>query len=608
MPPKSSGVAKQRPMRRKVALACDPCREKKIRCDGGKPICGSCDRKSYGIAQCSYSMDNPRTASQDEYIRVLRSRITELEDLCLRAGVSAPDLHRDSPHQKDSPSHEPQYSNRNRQSSSSRVAQGSLVCQENDSSPHDERLSDGRSLHTSRTLPRDHPPQNSLSSLQEAEEASQRMSNHPRNDPNRNPLRGEQTSASPHFDTPGRVTAMGQISTPDDTLASPAPPREFYGSSSIASLMRFARLSVPMQSSPRAKGGTNTSSMDCQYHESPNTQYRLNDFTLPPRSLADHLLNCFLDRVACIYPFFDRPSFEKAYDNLWKSERDGMNKLPDMHIGLGGRSDSSPKSIVLHCALNGMFALGCHFSDLPLQEREATAHSFFLRCKRFVGLDLLEIHTVGVVQTLLIVALYLQSSPYPSRCWNAIGLACRLAQGLGLHETNKGSSMTVLEAEVRRRTWHGCVMLDVFVSMTHGRPSMTSHLSPIPLPFATGKDVPLTMGFYVATIKLYRILDRILSDVYNMWRGRFNEESKRSTPWSEGNFDSLLELERQLQSFKDTLPPYLSWSASSRPECHIEESDIIERQRNILQSRTHMNPEKTNIRPGKMPRAPYNPA
>lgn len=121
--------------------------------------------------------------------------------------------------------------------------------------------------------------------------------------------------------------------------------------------------------------------------------------------------------------------------------------------------------------------------------------------------------------------------------------------------------------------------------MTHGRPSMTSHLAPIPLPFATGKDVPLTMGFYVATIKLYRILDRILSDVYNMWRGRFNEESKRSTPWSEGNFDFLLELERQLQSFKDTLPPYLSWSASSRPECHLEESDIIERQRNILRSR-----------------------
>ncbi|KAI2981883.1 transcriptional regulator family: Fungal Specific TF [Aspergillus niger] len=592
MPPKSSGVAKQRTSRRKIALACDPCREKKIRCDGGKPICGSCDRKSWGIAQCSYSMDNPRTASQDEYIRVLRSRINELEDLCLRAGVAAPEIRRDSPHQKDSPTHETLHldRNRNQQSRSSRVTQGSPVPQESNNSLHDERHADGQSLDTSGTVPSDHQAKNSLS-LPAAEEASQRMSNHSRNNPNRNPLRGEQMyvssqtrSASPHLDTPGRVTAMGQIATPDDTLASPAPLREYYGSSSIASLMRFARMSVPLRSSRSANGSPN-SSMDYQYHESPNTQYRISDFTLPPRSLADHLLKCFWDRVACIYPFFDRPSFEKAYDNLWRSEREGMNKLPDMHIGLGGKSDSSPKSIVFYCALNVMFALGCHFSDLPLQEREATAHSFFLRCKRFVGLDLLEIHTVGVVQTLLIVALYLQSSPYPSRCWNAIGIACRLAQGLGLHEAHNVSSMTVLETEVRRRTWHGCVMLDVFVSMTHGRPSMTSHLAPIPLPYATGEDVPLTMGFYVATIKLYRILDRILSDVYNMWRGRMNEESKRSTRWSEGNFNSLLELERQLQYFKSNLPPYLSWSASSRPECTPDESDILERQRNILRSR-----------------------
>lgn len=382
--------------------------------------------------------------------------------------MSAPEIRRDSPHQKDSPTHETLHLDRNRdgQSRSSRVTQGSPVPQESNNSLHDERHADGQSLDTSGTVPSDHQARNSLS-LPEAEEASQRMSDHLRNNPNRNPLRGKQMyvssqtrSASPHLDTPGRVTAMGQIATPDDTLASPAPLREYYGSSSIASLMRFARMSVPLRSSRSAKGSPNNS-MDYQYHESPNTQYRISDFTLPPRSLADHLLKCFWDRVACIYPFFDRPSFEKAYDNLWRSEREGMNKLPDMHIGLGGKSDSSPKSIVFYCALNVMFALGCHFSDLPLQEREATAHSFFLRCKRFVGLDLLEIHTVGVVQTLLIVALYLQSSPYPSRCWNAIGIACRLAQGLGLHEAHNVSSMTVLETEVRRRTWHGCVMLDV---------------------------------------------------------------------------------------------------------------------------------------------------
>ncbi|PYI07081.1 fungal-specific transcription factor, partial [Aspergillus sclerotiicarbonarius CBS 121057] len=574
MPPKSSRVAKQRTPRRKIALACDACREKKIRCDGGKTICGSCLRRSYGIAQCAYSMENPRTASQDEYIRVLRSRIDELEDICLQAGVSAPALRIDTARSKS---------------------------QHEQSSP--KAIDDDQVHQTSTTLPDVEPhvvvqePVMSGTDPSHQQSSSRSLQGEPT--PSRSTIRGtldlnvpcgrrhmyissEPSSVSPHFDSPGHVTAMGQISTPDNALTAPTPVREFYGSSSTASLMRFARVSIPWQSSTSANAGPDSGHY--QFRESPNTQYRLNDFSLPPRSLADHLLECFWDHVGCIYPFFDRPSFEKAYDNLWKSKKEDINELPDMHIGLGGQFDSTPNSIVFHCALNVMFALGCHFSDIPLHEREATAHSFFLRSKRFVGLDLLEIHTIGVVQTLLMVALYLQSSPYPSRCWNAIGLACRLAQGLGLHEPNSPSSMMPLETEVRRRSWHGCVMLDVSVSMTHGRPSMTSHLTPFPLPFASGADIPITMRFYVATIELYRILDKVLSDVYNMWRGRPNEGVK-NTFWSEGSFDPLLDLERQLQSFQGSLPSYLNWVSPEQLEHPVEESAILERQRNILRSR-----------------------
>ncbi|RAL05416.1 uncharacterized protein BO80DRAFT_397962 [Aspergillus ibericus CBS 121593] len=579
MPPKSNGVTKQRTPRRKVALACDACREKKIRCDGEKPICGSCLRRSHGIAQCVYSMENPRTASQDEYIRVLRSRITELEEICLQAGVSSPTLREDA-YQKDSRMDTVQSGSPHQQSSPQTVADDQVrrtittlpdveqhvAVQEPVMSEagHSHQQSSSRSFHAGPT------PSSTIRGNSDSNVPRGRRHMY---------IPSEPSSVSPHFDTPGHVTAMGQISAPDHALASPTPVREFYGSSSTASLMRFARVSIPWQSSTSASAGPDSGHY--QFRESPNTQFQLNDFTLPPRSVADHLLDCFWDRIACIYPFFDRASFEKAYENLWKSRKEEMNELPDMHIGLGGQFDSTPKSIVFHCALNVMFALGCHFSDISLHEREATAHSFFLRSKRFVGLDLLEIHTVGVVQALLMVALYLQSSPYPSRCWNAIGLACRLAQGLGLHEAKTPSSMTFLETEVRRRTWHGCVMLDVSVSMTHGRPSMTSHLAPIPLPDASDADAPL--HFYVATIELYRILDRVLSDVYNMWRGRSNEGVNTCTSWSEGSFDPLLDLERQLQSFQDSLPLDLNWVTPERE--HPVESAILARQRNIIRSR-----------------------
>ncbi|PWY95391.1 hypothetical protein BO94DRAFT_571971 [Aspergillus sclerotioniger CBS 115572] len=575
MPPKLGGIAKQRTSRRKIALACDACREKKIRCDGEKPVCGSCLRRSYGIAQCAYSMENSRTASQEEYIRALRSRIKELEDICLQAGVSAPDQREDASYQKDCRVNTARPSQRQR--SSPQTATGDDQVRQ--TRPEIEQ----HAVEQASIMPRI----GSSHQQQGANPFHEKVTNSGRatilrDGLNLNITRGrrdisEASSVSPHFDSPGHVTTMGQISTPGGALAVPTPVREYYGSSSTASLMRFARVSIPWQSSASSAG---IGSAHYQFYESPNTQYRMNDFSLPPRSLADHLLDCFWEHIACIYPFFDQPTFEMAYDNLWKSKEE-MNELPDIHIGLGGQFDSNPKSIVFHCALNAMFALGCHFSDIPLHEREATAHSFFLRSKRFVGLDLLEIHTVGVVQALLIVALYLQSSPYPSRCWNAIGLACRLAQGLGLHEANP-SSMMPLETEVRRRTWHGCVMLDVFVSMTHGRPSMTSHLAPVPLPYSTGA-VPPTMYFYMGTIKLYRILDKVLSDVYNMWRSR-SSEGVKSTFWSEGSFDPLLELERQLQSFKAGLPSCLKWTTSERLDRPVE-SAILDRQRNILRSR-----------------------
>lgn len=192
--------------------------------------------------------------------------------------------------------------------------------------------------------------------------------------------------------------------------------------------------------------------------------FQFDDFSLPPRSLADHLLECYWDRVHCLYPFFHRPSFEQAYEDLWGSNKSPRPKLPELNIGLGSAFDSGPKSIVFHCALNAILGLGCHFSEIPAAERELAAYSFFLRSKRFVTLDLLDIGTIGVVQTFLIMALFLQSTPYADRCWNAIGVACRSAQGLGLHEATSSVSTKPLETEVRRRTWHGCVIMDMSVS------------------------------------------------------------------------------------------------------------------------------------------------
>lgn len=251
---------------------------------------------------------------------------------------------------------------------------------------------------------------------------------------------------------------MGTVASEDGLDEHVASRDEFYGHSSAASFIKEACNGV------MGSGTLNSLSFTTQ-HAMPSTvpAADLNSATLalPPRSLADHLVECYFDRVFYLYPLFHRPSFESAYRSLWESAPRTHLEAPSPLVGLGGSSNAGPHSIVFHCALNAIFALGCHFSDLTGHDRDAAAFTFFLRSKALMGLDFLESETLSVVQALLITTLFLQSTPFAGRCWNSVGIACRLAQGLGLHTESSGGRRTAVETEIRRRVWHCCVVLDM---------------------------------------------------------------------------------------------------------------------------------------------------
>jgi hypothetical protein len=466
MPPKG-GITKREPRRRKIALACESCRDKKVRCDGIKPICGPCARRSYTVDQCVYKLDNARSASNDEYLKILHNRIRELEEICAKGGVAVPP----GPSQ-----HEDSRVSGNQSHMSEAMDLDHLDAESRTSVAAEGLLGLG-----STPVPSGPTPLSSTPAFQPPRFPTQR--NWPESEHYRSPRvthlspesarpRAGSIYPSPSLNSHGNVTAMGAISVAEDDPSTDSPQeQQYYGNSSVASFMRLAGESMPLQSYMSALRGSKGESSRSQGPDTeiwrdlghPSVDLRFDDFSLPPRSLADHLLECYWDRVHCLFPFFHRPSFEQAYENLWGSDKATKPELPQLNIGLGGAFDCGPNSIVFHCALNCIFALGCYFSDIPPADREAAVYSFFLRAKRFVNLDLLDIGTIGVVQTLLIVSLLLQSTPYPIRCWNAIGLACRVAQGLGLHETTTHASNKPLETEIRRRTWYSCVIMDMLV-------------------------------------------------------------------------------------------------------------------------------------------------
>jgi len=167
----------------------------------------------------------------------------------------------------------------------------------------------------------------------------------------------------------------------------------------------------------------------------------VNALVLPTRRTADHLVDLYFKYVHTLYPLLHEPSFRAQYDALWMTPP-------------GTNNDDDP---LFYCIFNLVLALGCQFSTLF----ESSIHSsdtFFNRAKTLLGFSIFDVGTLQVVQALLLMGGYLQSTNRPNRCWNVLGMGIRVAQGLGLHiERNSGD---LIERETRRRAWWGCVLMD----------------------------------------------------------------------------------------------------------------------------------------------------
>ena len=190
--------------------------------------------------------------------------------------------------------------------------------------------------------------------------------------------------------------------------------------------------------------GTTPSSTYPRFRHSQSLKITVSDvgaLVLPPRRTADHLVDLYFKYVHTLFPWLHEPSFRAQYEGLWITQPDAA-------------SDDDP---LFYCLLNLVLALGCQFSTLF----ESSIHSgdtFFNRAKTLLGFSIFDVGTLKVVQALLLMGIYLQSTNRPNRCWNVMGMGIRVAQGLGLHIEPSGGDL--VERETRRRAWWGCVLMD----------------------------------------------------------------------------------------------------------------------------------------------------
>jgi hypothetical protein len=395
-----------------------------------------------------------------------------------------------------------------------------------------------------------------------------------------------QSATNPNLEPPGKKGRSGVVSAMMGAVLDEPQSQGFFGGSSAGSFIKQVRKAIDNKiESPQGVEPSNSILDQIQLSmlipDGKSRQKSNLNYVLPPRQVADSLIALYWKIVYPLYPYVDRFEIETAYQSLWTGHYDEPMFL---------------------CMLNIIFALSCQLSDtIKPEQREASADVFFVRARETLNFNVWQAGSVQSVQAFLLLAQYLQSTNEPHQCWIVIGLAIRTAQSLGLHlpETSEGVS-SPRNRELLRKVWHGCVLMDRFLSMTYGRPAMIGKRSAaaVPLPAAIDEhylsgdpnrrdsqpeDSPSILDFFIQSLGLYRILNEILLNVYaadpqtganiDQWECLFPRQ------YDEQRSCSFLDLDRALTLWERGLPPHLKDSNYAKSSKVHSRQAVVLRQR-----------------------------
>ncbi|KAF7513314.1 hypothetical protein GJ744_009735 [Endocarpon pusillum] len=362
---------------------------------------------------------------------------------------------------------------------------------------------------------------------------------------------------------------------------------DFFGSKSAGSFVQQIRAAISAKGNTPSPGQNTPVVSGSPLPQLPTMQPKTRngpsvDYVLPSRKVADGLLDVYWNAVHPLYPFLDRQQFQRMYEGTW-----------------AGEPSESDESLMM-CTLNVVFALASQFSDsLAPKERETSARRYFDRAQDLLNLDLWDIGSVQLVQCLLLMGQYLQSTNSPHQAWMVTGLTVRIAEGLGLHLPE--TSVRIDDVHLRelvRRLWHGCVVMDRILSMQFNRPAMVDKLgsNSVPLPNAVDdehmdrgqpSDCPPVIAFYIKTLEVFEIMAKVMKNSASLNRGVGTHTSRDqyNLLFGDSNINHLtetLQLDQSLMIWASSLPSHLRSDCTSSANPY---NAIFHRQANVLRSR-----------------------
>ncbi|KAK4096161.1 hypothetical protein N658DRAFT_519361 [Parathielavia hyrcaniae] len=513
---RGTDLTSPRPKRHKIDVACEICRARKVRCDGGRPTCGNCRKRLNMGVRCTYSAapiertSDPLHDPQSIRVAAPPGHGTTAAGLSPRTGGAdtGPAI-------------------------GEAAARGSVVAAGNNSPPARRRM------HVAHPAPAPascsgHAP--SVSGESQIDSMTTVVE--------------EGTNTAQYFGSSSAGSFTKQIKAAIDarlgtlTLAVP---------SSTSSQQNTA--AIPGTALPGFGGGASWSIAD-----DPN-------YVLPGRRQADHLMDLYWLYIDTLYPFLDRDKWNRHYGSMFAGTPLGTDER------------------IFVSTLNIIFALSTQLLEsLRPEHRDESSRVYFQRAQALLRLTLWEPASLELVQCLLLMSQYLQTTSNAHQTWMVVGAAVRTAQSLGLHLPETSAVVAdPVERELVRRLWHGCVLMDRMVSMTHGRPPMIlhQHASAVSLPMASlsERERPdaeeIRVSFFVQSVRLYEIIHLSIVAFYLTGETEPGSQAAR-----EKDLETLLRLDSAIESWEQQLPSHLCFA-----KILDSDNDICKRQAVILRLR-----------------------
>lgn len=165
----------------------------------------------------------------------------------------------------------------------------------------------------------------------------------------------------------------------------------------------------------------------------------------PNRQIADIMIDAYFKLYHLNYPILHEPTFRAQFSEV----------IPRPH-------GDSWLVLAYVVAAMGVWSSAKTPDNLDFQ--------LFAQARSILTFNFLELGNLTLVQALTLTSNYQQKRDRPNSAYNYLGLAVRMAMGLGLHKEFQGWNISPLNMEIRRRVWWSLCVFDCGATITFSRP------------------------------------------------------------------------------------------------------------------------------------------